>query len=579
MNKKKFSEKFRDWPIKKKLTMSHGVIIAATFTLIVILLIGMKSIEGRLAKLYEGPTMNIHYSSELYYPQLDIQRAVNRVMAEGVDNLDEMYPQLEETVEKSLEIMDDATELLQENLLTQEDKDRLSAITEKLDNEVTGYRTKVLSLLKSGDFEAAREYNNTYYKPAVDEVKAMIEDLEVSIMDTASDYASSSEIIAIVLIIIGVILLIVTTAIAVKLTFKVTESIRKPIVEVEEAAKQLRVGNLSISNQITYESEDELGSLAQTMRETVDTLSDYVKEIGENFSQVAKGNLTKNFDEITDFLGDFATIKDSFVVILKEFNNTLLRIQETSAQVDSGSDEIAQAAVELSEGTGEQASAVEELTAVINTVSEMASVSAEQAENAYNTTLKSVHEAEEERLHMHNLQEEMRRIKEISGEIEDIVTTIEEIASQTSLLSLNASIEAARAGDAGRGFAVVADQIGKLATDSAKAVVNTKELISKTVEEIEKGSTITEQTAVAFENIIVEMQEFAEAAKGASESSNSQAAALRQVEEGIDQISVVTQQNAASSQECSAIGEELAARAAELDGLVGKFRLYGGKNE
>ena len=169
------------------------------------------------------------------------------------------------------------------------------------------------------------------------------------------------------------------------------------------------------------------------------------------------------------------------------------------------------------------------------------------------------------------------RIKEISGEIEKIITTIEEIASQTSLLSLNASIEAARAGEAGRGFAVVADQIGKLATDSAQAVVSTKELIEKTIEEINKGNKITEQTVTGFERIIQNLEAFAEAAKVNRDSALDQSERLNQVTEGVEQISQVTQQNAASSEECSAIGEELAASANELDNLVKVFKLHGSK--
>lgn len=520
-----------DTSIKKKLFNSYGIIIITTFIIIAMLVGAVGYIGGSLLKLYNGPTMSIRYSANLYYPQLDIQRAVNRMLAEGEENADETYDSLEETVNKNLDIMSDAYDNLSKSLITKADKDRLEAINDKLSNEVTQYRERVLSLLKQENFEAAKEYNNTYYKPAVDEVKTMIEELETSILDTAQEFKNSAMAAIISVVILGVVLGVAVTVIAVKLAKRTIDSITKPIAEISEIAAELRQGELTSAAAIEYKGNDEFGVLAGTLRESVIVLEGYIKEISENLRRVADGDLTKDFNQIIDFLGDFSEIKKSFVKTLQSFNITLIKIQENSSQVDKGADEVARTATHLAEGAGEQASVVEELTATVNTVSEMSVNNAKQAESAYNDALKSAQQAEDEMAKMKELQEEMRRIQEISGEIEAIIITIEEIASQTSLLALNASIEAARAGEAGKGFAVVADQIGKLATDSAQAVVNTKELIGKTVEEIENGNNITEETAAAFKDIVAKMHRFADTTKEVSETADGQAKVLGQVEE------------------------------------------------
>ena len=207
----KLNEKFRNAPIKIKLVGSFGAIIVATFVLIVALLVGMKTIEGKLIEFHDGPTMNIHYSAELYWPQLDIQREVNRILAEGVENLDTMYPQLEATVNADLKIMEDAYAHLHETIISDDNMEKLESINKKLNEEVTPHCVEVLRLIKAGEFDAAREYNNTYYKPAVDDTKLLIEELEVSIWDVAESFEHSAVNLAIILIIIGIVFLILVT--------------------------------------------------------------------------------------------------------------------------------------------------------------------------------------------------------------------------------------------------------------------------------------------------------------------------------------------------------------------------------
>lgn len=570
MNKSNFSEKLKNWPIKKKLIFSFGAIIVFTFVLIVALLVSLKTTEGYVEGIFDGPTTNTYYINDIRLGLVGQQRAVNRMIAVGTA---EVIAEEEVIMENNAKQINAAYEILATNLVSETNKQSLAAIREELD-AARNYRDELITLLKAGKFDEANQYDEQYYYPSMNVIREHVEELDASIFAVGEQYKKDAATTAWILIIVGVVFLIAITWFSVVLASKVTKGLTEPVAQLEAAALQLRQGDLRHGNDLTYESKDELGVLVHTMRESINILDSYVEDIVYNFEKVAEGDLTQDFNNIIDYLGDFASIKVSFIKILKEFNETLAQIKETSAQVDRGSEEVAGAANDLATGTGEQASAVEELTATIATVSSMADEAAKEAEQAYGGMLSAVHEAQEERAQMQELQDEMLRIKDISGEIEAIVTSIEEIASQTSLLSLNASIEAARAGDAGRGFAVVADQIGKLATDSARAVVNTKELIGKTVEEIDKGNVITEKTALGFDRIIADLEKFAGAAKANSEVSRTQSMALQQVEEGIDQITLVTQQNAASSEECSAISEELAARATELDSYVSRFNLY-----
>lgn len=283
--------------------------------------------------------------------------------------------------------------------------------------------------------------------------------------------------------------------------------------------------------------------------------------------------MTRQADGITDFLGDFSSIKTSFVIALQKFNQTLREIKDVSKQIDGEFEQIADTANVLSNGTSEQASAAEELNATMDVVSQMALQAAKSAEQSYHKMLDSMENAQKEKEQIQKMKDSMERIKASAFEIESIIGTIKEIASQTSLLALNASIEAARAGDAGRGFAVVADQIGKLALSSADAVVNTKELIDKTVAEVNQCDQVTERTVAGFEQIIDELEEFAGEVKANSETSGTQSESLKQVDAAVEQITQVTVQNAASAEQCSSISQELAARAAEMDALVNAFQL------
>lgn len=384
----------------------------------------------------------------------------------------------------------------------------------------------------------------------------------------------SANLMFIIIVAVIVILILIAIVVATMVARIVTRMITEPIAQIEEAVKRMHQGDMSAGKLITYESSDEIGIVADSLRGAMKNLQDYIEEISSTLGEIAKGDLTKDSNEITDFLGDFAEIKESLIHILKSFNSTLTNIQKTSELVSTNSIEISASSQSLANGAANQASAIEELTATIATVVNLAEKSAEDTQKAYDDVKQSTQKAEYGKQKMKELTEEMNSITEISRKIENIITAIENIASQTNLLSLNASIEAARAGSAGRGFAVVAGQIGKLAADSAQSAVNTRELISKTLEEIEKGNIITASTSEAIEAVIREMNGFAEVARMTNENVENQTRALEQIDQGIQEIAGAVQNTAAASEENTAISENLKDRAAILDEMIKRFKLY-----
>lgn len=408
------------------------------------------------------------------------------------------------------------------------------------------------------------------YMSFVKQLNTLHDDFQVE-LDNAKTLANICTIIIfIVIIVTGIAIAVVATVIG-KI---ITDSITEPVQQIDAAVASLRKGELSNIEMLTYESDDEFGDTIRMLKEAMNILSDYVREISQEVKLIAQGDLTRNGDDITPFLGDFSELKESLVYILKRFNSTLSEISGIAEQVTHNAKEVESASKSLSDGATEQAGVIQELNATIDTVVDLAVDTAKETKNASERVKASANKANEEKEKMNVLLTEMEHITEISKEIGNIITDIEDIASQTNLLALNASIEAARAGEAGKGFAVVADQIGKLASDSAKSAVNTRELIDKTLVEIQKGNEITRTTADAFNQIIADMDSFAEMAQNTMEKANTQAESLEQIGQGIEQLSGVVQGTAASSEENTAISINLAEGADKMNERVNRFKLF-----
>ena len=560
--------------VEGKLKVYQMTVLVMTLFLVLVALISTVVIRSNIEKitkvwspsleyLQDLETMTAKYRIKQYQHLVESDAAVMNSCEEEIKKLES---QIQDTDAK-LEAIMSANSKAQKG---QDDYEVANAAWEKY----RGASDEILQLSREGKQQEASKLmtGEVYedYKSFSKKLTILRDKFQVE-LDQAKTMANvCTVIIFIVIVAAGLAIAVVTTMIG-KI---ITNSITEPVKQIDAAVASLRKGELSNVEMLTYESEDEFGDTIRNLKEAMGILADYVSEISVEVKAIAQGDLTRNGDDITDFLGDFSELKTSLLYILKRFNSTLTEISNLAEQVSSNSSEVENASKSLADGATEQAGVIEELNATIDTVVDMAEDTAKETQNASARVKASANKANEEKEKMNELLTEMEHITEISKEIGNIITDIEDIASQTNLLSLNASIEAARAGEAGKGFAVVADQIGKLAADSAKSAVNTRDLIDKTLVEIEKGNTITRTTAESFNQIIADMKSFAELAENTMEKANSQAESLEQIGQGIEQLSGVVQGNAASSEENTAISINLAEGAAKMHDRVNIFKLF-----
>ena len=560
--------------VEGKLKVYQMTVLVMTLFLVLVALISTVVIRSNIEKitkvwspsleyLQDLETMTAKYRIKQYQHLVESDAAVMNSCEEEIKKLES---QIQDTDAK-LEAIMSANSKAQKG---RDDYEVANAAWEKY----RGASDEILQLSREGKQQEASKLmtGEVYedYKSFSKKLTILCGKFQVE-LDQAKTMANvCTVIIFIVIVAAGLAIAVVTTMIG----RIITNSITEPVEQIDAAVASLRKGELSNVEMLTYESEDEFGDTIRNLKEAMGILADYVSEISVEVKAIAQGDLTRNGDDITDFLGDFSELKTSLLYILKRFNSTLTEISNLAEQVSSNSSEVENASKSLADGATEQAGVIEELNATIDTVVDMAEDTAKETQNASARVKASANKANEEKEKMNELLTEMEHITEISKEIGNIITDIEDIASQTNLLSLNASIEAARAGEAGKGFAVVADQIGKLAADSAKSAVNTRDLIDKTLVEIENGNTITRTTADAFNQIITDMESFAELAENTMEKANSQAESLEQIGQGIEQLSGVVQGNAASSEENTAISINLAEGAAKMHDRVNIFKLF-----
>lgn len=375
-----------------------------------------------------------------------------------------------------------------------------------------------------------------------------------------------------VLVVLMVLILIVAFALSQKFGNRISKGIEKPLNDLQSRLKTFAQGDLS-SPFPEVKVQDEIAEMIEETRKMAQTLDVIITDAGEILGAMADGNYAVDSQIQEQYVGQFVALKDAMDKMNTKMNTTLREVAEASGQVRAGSENLAESSQELAEGATEQAGAVEQLTATIETITASVAKTSEDLLESYRSARAYADEADQSRVEMESMMAAMQRINETSQKIATIISDIEDIASQTNLLSLNAAIEAARAGEAGRGFAVVAEQIGHLAEQSAKSAVDTRQLIEGALTEIESGNEAARNATESMERVVNGIKEIAQSSKTLSENSAEQAKAMEEAEKGVEQISDVVQSNSAASEQCSATSEELSAQSESLNELTSAFIL------
>ncbi len=551
--------------IRARMIVSYLIIVALLLICGITSVVMLSTVSGNLEEFYNEQFQTVNNAWTARRDVFVIRGAILQAICEDdisviksqTQSAKESFNEIKATIQKIKETFQGDMSLLTncESLLTQAEPylNEVSSLTEQYQN-AEAYEL----LIKS-------------YKPLMDSARDNLTKVGNVAAENALAKVNEGKQLATTADIVIIAIIVVSVIIAIFLAFWISESVRKPVTEMQAVCREMSKGNMKVD--ISYHAQDELGEMAEDMRRMTDTLRAIIQDIDYALGAMSGGDFTVKSKAEEYYVGEYAGILEAMISLRDTMNETLIQIDVSADQVNSGGEQVSSSAQALAQGSTEQASSVEELAATINDISHQIDNTANHAKTARDENELSHQQIEACSAHMDDLMKAMDIIDSKSKEISKVIKTIEDIAFQTNILALNAAVEAARAGSAGKGFAVVADEVRNLATKSQEASKSTGTLIEETVKAVAEGTRLSGETNEALKEVVSSAQKVLDAVSLISSATEEEANAVSQVTTGIDQISSVVQTNSATAEESAAASEELSGQANLLKEMINRFNL------